>query len=155
MVFHQHNSAKKRKKSVFVHESLISKDADNFSNLSVVNAHFFCSTLFTHKLSRSSGFTGKDCETNLNFCTSEPCLNGGECSDSKHGFICKCTAPFFGIRCEKKTDMCQHTVCQHSVGCKDLGTDVKCSCLPGYGGKYCDKSKCKLALVDIYPHVVN
>ena len=89
----------------------------------------------------SLGFSGKQCEINLNFCASEPCLNGGKCTDSKYGFICKCSAPYYGLRCEKKTNMCQHTICQHSVSCTDLGTDVKCSCLPGYGGKYCDTSK--------------
>lgn len=106
----------------------------NFSLIIFINDIFVISCF-------SPGFSGKQCETNLNFCTSEPCLNGGECADSKYGFICKCSAPYYGLRCEKKTNMCLHTICQHSVSCTDLGTDVKCSCLPGYGGKYCDKSK--------------
>lgn len=44
---------------------------------------------------RSSGnFTGAD------ECDSNPCLNGGTCTDALNGYVCSCPILFGGIHCE-------------------------------------------------------
>ena len=38
----------------------------------------------------ASGFTGHDCEVNINECESLPCQNGALCVDEDNGFQCYC-----------------------------------------------------------------
>lgn len=42
------------------------------------------------------GFTGKDCEINVNECESDPCLNGASCNDLLGGYTCKCVPGYTG-----------------------------------------------------------
>ncbi len=44
--------------------------------------------------SSSGSFTGVD------ECTSNPCGNGGTCTDALNGYTCRCPATFGGIHCE-------------------------------------------------------
>ncbi|XP_073249640.1 uncharacterized protein [Porites lutea] len=46
------------------------------------------------------GFTGRNCEKNIDVCKSNPCLNNGTCTDRANGFNCSCPAGFAGKRCE-------------------------------------------------------
>ena len=46
------------------------------------------------------GFTGKNCETNINECDPSPCLNGGNCVDGVNDYTCKCAAGYTGKDCE-------------------------------------------------------
>ena len=45
------------------------------------------------------GFTGKRCETNINECINNPCVNG-ECKDEVNGYKCQCNSGFFGQNCD-------------------------------------------------------
>ncbi|KAK7005255.1 calcium-binding EGF-like domain-containing protein, partial [Biomphalaria glabrata] len=36
----------------------------------------------------SQGFTGLNCETNIDECSSQPCQNNGTCSDGINQFFC-------------------------------------------------------------------
>lgn len=44
--------------------------------------------------------TGVHCETNINECLEQPCLNGGSCSDLSGDFQCSCPSPYVGKRCQ-------------------------------------------------------
>ena len=46
------------------------------------------------------GFTGKNCEININECDPSPCLNGGHCVDGVNDYTCKCPAGYAGKDCE-------------------------------------------------------
>ncbi len=49
----------------------------------------------------ASGFTGSECESNIDECLSEPCLNFGECGDNVDGYLCDCAGTgYAGAECE-------------------------------------------------------
>ncbi|NXL62986.1 NCAN protein, partial [Chordeiles acutipennis] len=54
------------------------------------------------------GFTGENCEIDIDDCLSSPCQNGGTCIDEVNAFICLCLPSYGGSRCEKDTEGCDH-----------------------------------------------
>lgn len=46
------------------------------------------------------GFTGNNCQNNINYCESEPCMNNGICAEKQGGFSCTCLPNYTGLRCE-------------------------------------------------------
>ena len=38
--------------------------------------------------------------SDLNECNSDPCENGGTCSDAVNGFTCACADGYTGVQCE-------------------------------------------------------
>ncbi|CAH3116517.1 unnamed protein product [Porites lobata] len=53
-----------------------------------------------YKCTCMKGFTGRNCETNINDCVNITCLNNGTCIDLIDGFNCSCPPGFAGSRCE-------------------------------------------------------
>lgn len=51
------------------------------------------------------GVIGKNCETNINECETNPCEEG-TCVDKVGGFVCECEEGFTGERCEIDIDEC-------------------------------------------------
>ncbi len=61
-----------------------------------VNTTYFCRCDF--------GYTGVNCETEYDICSSLPCKNGGICSSSgSTGYSCSCNAGYTGVNCETAT----------------------------------------------------
>nr|XP_030112530.3 LOW QUALITY PROTEIN: neurocan core protein [Taeniopygia guttata] len=54
------------------------------------------------------GFTGENCEIDIDDCLSSPCRNGGTCIDEVNSFVCLCLPSYGGSRCEKDTEGCDH-----------------------------------------------
>ncbi|XP_068277047.1 neurocan core protein [Nyctibius grandis] len=54
------------------------------------------------------GFTGENCEIDIDDCLSSPCQNGGTCIDEVNAFVCLCLPSYGGSRCEKDTEGCDH-----------------------------------------------
>lgn len=42
---------------------------------------------------------GPNCQTNINECASNPCLNQGTCIDDVAGYKCNCLLPYTGMKC--------------------------------------------------------
>ncbi|KAJ4936930.1 hypothetical protein JOQ06_001514, partial [Pogonophryne albipinna] len=47
------------------------------------------------------GYTGENCEIDVDDCQSEPCENGGTCIDKIDSFLCLCLPSYGGDTCEK------------------------------------------------------
>uniref|UniRef100_A0A8C3W8Q9 Neurocan core protein n=1 Tax=Catagonus wagneri TaxID=51154 RepID=A0A8C3W8Q9_9CETA len=54
------------------------------------------------------GFTGENCEIDIDDCISSPCENGGTCIDEVNAFVCLCLPSYAGSLCEKDTEGCDH-----------------------------------------------
>jgi len=84
------------------------------------------------------GFEGAECQTNINECAGNPCLNGAECVDGIAKYTCQCLPGFEGDRCETNIDECAvYQPCQNGAHCMDRINDYTCQCQPNYGGKNC------------------
>jgi len=76
-----------------------------------------------------TGFTGDQCEIQLNDCASDPCKNGGTCVDGIQSFSCLCLPTFSG-------DICEHSV-NISISCLNGGTlNSENAFFQGLIGKY-------------------
>ena len=61
--------------------------------LFVLFSHFLCGDdFFLLILGYFLGYTGVNCETNIDECASQPCVNGGVCQDLINKFKCSCPA---------------------------------------------------------------
>uniref|UniRef100_A0A1I8PY45 Protein crumbs n=1 Tax=Stomoxys calcitrans TaxID=35570 RepID=A0A1I8PY45_STOCA len=73
-------------------------------------------------------------------CASQPCRNGGMCSDLPNGdYECKCPAGWTGRNCVKDVDECAISpkICGNGI-CKNEEGSYKCYCTPGFTGIHCD-----------------
>uniref|UniRef100_A0A3P9JAG2 Cadherin, EGF LAG seven-pass G-type receptor 3 n=1 Tax=Oryzias latipes TaxID=8090 RepID=A0A3P9JAG2_ORYLA len=87
------------------------------------------------------GFTGDYCETEINLCYSNPCLNGGVCARREGGYTCICREDYSGDRCEfdRHHGKCNSDVCRNGGTCQELsGGGFRCECpAGGYEHPYC------------------
>lgn len=44
------------------------------------------------------GYTGLNCEVDIDECASNPCANGGKCHDLPNGFKCTCPRGYYDSR---------------------------------------------------------
>ncbi len=87
------------------------------------------------------GFTGSNCEININECTPDPCQNGGTRSDLVNDFSCSCVDGFTGTTCETNINECADSPCLNGGTCVDLVNAFQCQCLESWNGTTC--STCK------------
>eukprot|EP00118_Oscarella_pearsei_P007970 m.40098 g.40098 ORF g.40098 m.40098 type:complete len:2143 (+) comp32899_c1_seq1:130-6558(+) len=83
------------------------------------------------------GFTGIICQTPVDYCSPDPCLNGGSCQMTKDGYQCTCTSGFKGKNCDAKIIPCSVGRCQNGATCKDTPLGYQCLCPDGFTGQDC------------------
>ena len=96
---------------------------------------------------------GGNCDVDVNECVSNPCQNGGGCSESRtspmapaDSYICTCLAGFGGPsgNCDLDLDECSSSPCMNGAPCTDstIAADVpvdayRCTCIGGYANGVC------------------
>ncbi|XP_014890299.1 neurocan core protein [Poecilia latipinna] len=55
------------------------------------------------------GYSGENCEIDIDDCQSNPCQNGGTCIDEINSFVCLCLPSYGGATCEKDLEGCEHS----------------------------------------------
>ncbi len=90
-----------------------------------------------------AGYSGLQCQTEINECSSQPCLFGGTCVDALNGFSCIC-APFFsGSQCQYFDSVgqaCAALGCVNGATCVVSNSTLQagCDCLFGFIGVRCE-----------------
>lgn len=88
------------------------------------------------------GFTGTNCEIETNECDSNPCKNGGSCSDMVNDYSCTCPQGFYGKNCEIIAMTCADGPCFNGGTCvENESGGYSCRCLPGFKGSNCEKKE--------------
>ncbi|XP_076306369.1 protein jagged-1-like isoform X2 [Tachypleus tridentatus] len=83
------------------------------------------------------GYTGKQCQDNINECASNPCQNGGTCVDKINSFQCICKEGWKGPICSRRHSHCAINPCVSGGTCTDLGDNFICRCPSGFEGRTC------------------
>ena len=94
-----------------------------------------CMSRLGNSVTENEFFSGKNCGTNTNECSSSPCQNGATCKDAVNGYSCACVAGYEGVHCETDTDDCKSRPCKNGGKCTDKVNGYVCTCAPGYEGK--------------------
>jgi Notch-like protein len=77
-----------------------------------------------------------------NECASNPCLNGGTCTDGTDSYTCTCAGTgYTDSHCQTDVDECEgEAECENGSTCvNDVGS-YHCTCLPGYEGQLCQSN---------------
>ncbi|XP_013393696.1 delta-like protein D isoform X2 [Lingula anatina] len=84
------------------------------------------------------GFTGTNCEIEVDDCHRQPCANGGTCQDLGTSYRCMCPPGFHGYHCESTATSCSALPCKNQGVCRDVGDSYMCMCQAGYTGTNCE-----------------
>lgn len=84
----------------------------------------------------SPGWEGVVCETEINECSSGPCVYG-TCKDLTADYQCDCELGYTGKNCQDEVDDCMKFSCVNGGTCMEMMGTHTCSCPSGYIGKRC------------------
>ncbi|XP_075875032.1 protein jagged-1b [Nelusetta ayraudi] len=90
------------------------------------------------------GYSGANCDRAEHACLSNPCSNGGSCSETSQGYECQCAPGWSGPSCDINVDDCSPNPCNHGGTCQDQVNGYKCLCPSQWTGKTCliDANEC-------------
>ncbi|KAK1804095.1 hypothetical protein P4O66_020138, partial [Electrophorus voltai] len=72
-------------------------------------------------------------------CSSNPCLNGGHCSQRRSGgYYCMCNNLFMGVHCEFSMSPCASNPCLYGGVCIQNNNEYYCRCRGQYTGQRCE-----------------
>ena len=88
----------------------------------------------------NAGYTGADCEVDIDDCEGQRCSGNGLCMDEVNSYTCVCNAGYTGADCEDDIDECflMERVCSGHGNCSHGIASFTCSCDPGYTGADCE-----------------
>jgi hypothetical protein len=85
----------------------------------------------------AKGYTGSECQTNIDDCSLSPCLNGGTYVDGVASYTCDCKRGFSGPTCNVNVNDCADKPCMNGGTCADGADTYTCACPDGYTGTNC------------------
>lgn len=66
------------------------------------------------------GYDGQHCENEINECLSNPCKNGGNCTDLLAAYSCTCPDEYDGPQCDILRQVtCENQPCRSGSTCID------------------------------------
>ncbi|XP_078578459.1 uncharacterized protein LOC144863280 [Branchiostoma floridae x Branchiostoma japonicum] len=78
----------------------------------------------------------------IDYCSRNPCKNGGTCTNRASGFQCACPAGYEGDTCQTEIDYnCSPNPCKNGGTCTDRASVFQCTCLAGYEGDTCQTER--------------
>ncbi|KAL1432894.1 hypothetical protein MTO96_001889 [Rhipicephalus appendiculatus] len=90
-----------------------------------------------------SGFSGDQCQDQLDPCSPNPCADGAPCHpDIEAGFRCTCPPNRQGPRCEsQRQESCASSPCKNGGSCREApGGSFFCLCRLGFKGSLCEQA---------------
>lgn len=92
------------------------------------------------------GWSGIECQYDINECDFQPCKHGGICINSNGDYNCICDIGWSGANCELDIDECLTLSCSHGSECINYQGGFTCNCTNGWTGIRCDENinECKL-----------
>lgn len=78
-----------------------------------------------------TGYEGTMCEYEIDECQSDPCQNGGQCTDLVNQYRCQCPVGFHGSNCENEINQCEGNPCLNGATCTNRRDSYICSCVNG------------------------
>lgn len=94
---------------------------------------------FDYKCECAKGYTGKNCEIEIDECKSNPCHNNGKCIDRIGTYECFCKTGFSGRNCQKKDLDCKEKCSEVGTAeCFNDRSNVFCKCKPDFSGDDCN-----------------
>ena len=79
------------------------------------------------------GYTGTNCESIINHCENQLCLNGGNCINRLDGYSCDCPTDYYGSNCETR-NQCYPNPCLFGGECSATEATFTCQCPNGISG---------------------
>lgn len=70
-------------------------------------------------------------------CASNPCWNGGTCTQTASQYICECVPGYTGLHCQFDENECESNPCSDGRVCADRVNGYECVCEEGYTGEDC------------------
>ncbi|XP_053380894.1 uncharacterized protein LOC123563563, partial [Mercenaria mercenaria] len=107
---------------------------------------------------------GTDCEIEIDFCESNPCLHGGTCQKRLGGYTCECVEGWQGTNCEAVVEQCELATGRQCQGdCFNIFNGYSCQCPANTFGTNCenqpnpcrDYNKCQNNAVCSYDGMMN
>uniref|UniRef100_UPI003AAC0E98 protein eyes shut homolog n=1 Tax=Centroberyx gerrardi TaxID=166262 RepID=UPI003AAC0E98 len=84
------------------------------------------------------GWSGRNCQINVNDCVQHWCQNGATCVDEIDGYRCLCPRGYTGVYCEVDIDYCAGHHCSEHGVCLDQQYNFTCRCMLGFEGSLCE-----------------
>ena len=77
--------------------------------------------------------------TPLDHCRSQPCSNGGVCTNNATSFSCSCAPGWRGLTCQEDIPECDTRPCLNGATCLETRGSFTCQCRDGFTGERCEQ----------------
>ncbi|KAL8611658.1 hypothetical protein ACOMHN_065136 [Nucella lapillus] len=84
------------------------------------------------------GWTGKDCNEDINECEVRPCYHNANCTNLDGTYTCSCPQGYAGQNCDLVDTLCHSSPCQHEGNCTGTLYEYTCTCPFEWKGTNCE-----------------